>query len=1101
MTSSSRVFRVFVSSTFADLSDERAALQAGVFPELQRLCAGHGAQFQAIDLRWGVSEEASLDQQAVTISLEEVARCQRITVRPNFILLLGDRYGWRPLPPAIPSDELERILGHVSAAASRRIRRWYWHDLNSVPSRYLLQPRDGGFERDEVWGPEERTLRAALSAGAKAAGLDEAAGMKFVASVTEQEAAVGIFGQPDVAGRAFCFLRTIQGLPADAGAAEFRDLDDTGEPDSEAEERLNRLKRRLRDRLGPEAVFEYSAAWDGSGPSLEHLPQLCEDICAALARSIEAELAGAEALGLLDRELEQHDRFGRDRRHVFVGRGSALERIAGYLSGDDEGPLAVIGASGAGKTALMAEAVVQARRDFPATSVLERFIGATPRSANARTLLQDLCGQLVRLRGGDEANLPVGYRDLAERFRQELDAAGSGGGIVLFLDALDQLQHDRLSPDLSWLPARLPPTVRVIVSVVAGPVASAAARRFRTAPLQLESMSPTEGSELLNRWLADVRRTLQPHQRREVLDKFGAEGLPLYLKLAFEEARRWASYLPAERTVLSPTIPGVIRDLLSRLSAAENHGAVLVHRSLGYLATSRDGLSEGELLDVLSNDDEVLTDFSARSPQSPDIGKRLPMVVWSRLSFDLEPYLSDRRADGEVLRVFYHRQLAEEVKKAYLGGDQGRKRHRALARYFADRGFGPTDGDADRVNIRSLSELPYQQTLGELWDDVFATLTSFRFLEAKVRYADVEERLGAGGTVSRTYTGAFLLQDDFGLALRQWPVRGPTMPARPDPRAVLAAFSRALTREASTLAHRPELSWQQLANRLQWAGADVAAVIQPELDRRTNARVPPWLGLKTRFPESEALVRTLAADSQWAFGCSVDAAGSVAASVGADGIVKVWDVRAGGLRLELRENEGIATGCAVSADGCLACSTGADGAIRIWDAEDGTLRATLRGHRGSANACALGPDARLLVSAGSDGTLRFWNAMTATPLAVLTAHDGVAAACAVSPDGSLVVSAGRDGSVKAWDAASAEGRGILVLKSPVLACAVGPAAMVVAGCEDGTLSVWDAMQGTERERIHAHEGGTKGCAISSDGSLIITAGGDATVKLWDAARG
>ncbi len=33
---------------------------AGV-PRLRQLCQQHGARFQAIDLRWGVSQEASLD--------------------------------------------------------------------------------------------------------------------------------------------------------------------------------------------------------------------------------------------------------------------------------------------------------------------------------------------------------------------------------------------------------------------------------------------------------------------------------------------------------------------------------------------------------------------------------------------------------------------------------------------------------------------------------------------------------------------------------------------------------------------------------------------------------------------------------------------------------------------------------------------------------------------------------------------------------------------------------------------------------------------------------------------------------------------------------
>ena len=55
------VIRVFVSSTFSDLKPERNALQAQVFPKLEQLCAQNGFQFQAIDLRWGMSSEAGLD--------------------------------------------------------------------------------------------------------------------------------------------------------------------------------------------------------------------------------------------------------------------------------------------------------------------------------------------------------------------------------------------------------------------------------------------------------------------------------------------------------------------------------------------------------------------------------------------------------------------------------------------------------------------------------------------------------------------------------------------------------------------------------------------------------------------------------------------------------------------------------------------------------------------------------------------------------------------------------------------------------------------------------------------------------------------------------
>ncbi|MDQ3818039.1 MAG: DUF4062 domain-containing protein [Acidobacteriota bacterium] len=65
MAGTTRTFRVFVSSTFNDFKTERNALQQYVFPKLRELCARHGCRFQAIDLRWGASEEAAPDQQTM----------------------------------------------------------------------------------------------------------------------------------------------------------------------------------------------------------------------------------------------------------------------------------------------------------------------------------------------------------------------------------------------------------------------------------------------------------------------------------------------------------------------------------------------------------------------------------------------------------------------------------------------------------------------------------------------------------------------------------------------------------------------------------------------------------------------------------------------------------------------------------------------------------------------------------------------------------------------------------------------------------------------------------------------------------------------------
>ena len=88
MPQQTKIFRVFISSTFSDMKEERRILQKEVFPELEKFCEEAGAKFHAVDLRWGVNEESSLNQKTLKICFNEIKRCQKISPRPNFIVLL-----------------------------------------------------------------------------------------------------------------------------------------------------------------------------------------------------------------------------------------------------------------------------------------------------------------------------------------------------------------------------------------------------------------------------------------------------------------------------------------------------------------------------------------------------------------------------------------------------------------------------------------------------------------------------------------------------------------------------------------------------------------------------------------------------------------------------------------------------------------------------------------------------------------------------------------------------------------------------------------------------------------------------------------------------
>lgn len=82
------VIRVFLSSTFADMQNERSYFNTYIQPKLSAMCEKRGVSFFSVDLRWGITEEEQMDGQVLPICLSEIDKC-----RPYFIGIIGNRYG------------------------------------------------------------------------------------------------------------------------------------------------------------------------------------------------------------------------------------------------------------------------------------------------------------------------------------------------------------------------------------------------------------------------------------------------------------------------------------------------------------------------------------------------------------------------------------------------------------------------------------------------------------------------------------------------------------------------------------------------------------------------------------------------------------------------------------------------------------------------------------------------------------------------------------------------------------------------------------------------------------------------------------------------
>lgn len=86
--SKNRNIRIFISSTFSDMQEERDHLVNHVFPILRRKAEERNVTITEVDLRWGITKEDSDSGRVVSICMEEIDN-----TRPFFIGLLGHRYG------------------------------------------------------------------------------------------------------------------------------------------------------------------------------------------------------------------------------------------------------------------------------------------------------------------------------------------------------------------------------------------------------------------------------------------------------------------------------------------------------------------------------------------------------------------------------------------------------------------------------------------------------------------------------------------------------------------------------------------------------------------------------------------------------------------------------------------------------------------------------------------------------------------------------------------------------------------------------------------------------------------------------------------------
>ena len=228
--------------------------------------------------------------------------------------------------------------------------------------------------------------------------------------------------------------------------------------------------------------------------------------------------------------------------------------------------------------------------------------------------------------------------------------------------------------------------------------------------------------------------------------------------------------------------------------------------------------------------------------------------------------------------------------------------------------------------------------------------------------------------------------------------------------------------------------------------------------------------LEGTAPPALSLSRTLKPHTTPVITCAVDATGTLLATGGADGVVKVWDIRGGFVTHTFRGHNGLIS------------------ALTFFEVpHDETVSATKKSKKRSKTDLredeimidGNDDNARFRLASGSeDGKIRIWDLTRRKAIATLDSHVSVVRGLDYSIETSTLVSASRDKTITVWDSKTWKSKKVIpVLEVVEAAGFLNGGTLIYTGGEKGRLRLWDVDQG--RELTKGQEAGGEGDGIVS----------------------
>jgi WD40 repeat protein len=1193
-----RCIRFFLSSTFTDTLFERTFILKDVMPYVRKYASARGIQVVLSEMRFGIGSEFSDSHQTSRICMDELENCKNVSAGLCYILIAGDKYGFRPFPSKIIQEEFENLVAQMPKDTAAVVQSCFSLDKSSLDedgllcSEYCLKHKKEIEVNQDFWSTYSklqtafRDAAALLWPNARQTELHNPLSThpikRYFFSVTEEEVHRGLFwtSRDWKKERILCFRRCIdwraslQVCSSVAVLSQFSDISDS-KPDIEAREFIDRLhcnvERSLEGVPGCYTCYSPIALTErGIDPAdsshKAYLKKFTDDFCLALISSVNQTydrlcfekndamdecachllLAFKKSNHFFDSEVFSCD------THVVLPR-DALKQIQRYIEGCNQSPLIIVGESGSGKTFVMARAFNNFVSSLDSSADAEsvaciRFLGTTLRSSSVSDLLASLCSQLDAVRDV-KRELPSGFVELKECFQSTL-INWAHGKLVMFLDALDQLQDIDAAHRFDWLPMNcLPSCVKIICSTlpdsegessmssVAYAGFSILCHRLRHAPENIVRLTPDSNHQSLFMHILKLRR----RTCSETVCKTILKGLqeaymnltPLIISIIANEACsatikvsdfNWREY--------GSSVGEIIFALFQRLET--QFGLFLTRCALSFITLSVGGISSSELAELCALDDDALAEtYAWWVPPNREV----PAMPMALLLSSIKPYVTSQGTDhNNQLITWYHRQFRETALRYFSQNTVFLKRtHQTLAHFFLGTWSGiskpynswlaeriqrpecfPGETSGNRLVRTQPLSLGTDKSVwlkSTLINSRRCTEAAHHLIQGGMYCEAVSELCQLEGICARSKSGQLFsalkqlkdlqqhIQEGFGVASSSDKYN--SVKKR------VSDYITWLHCSLHTIRADPEgqilatASMQQLNSVVRQEAIDLYwAKLQPRDGHASYSEFSfnPSVILGGNIQSDFFIHQVLHGHSDYVRSVAYSPCGNKVATVSRDTTLCVWDAKIGFLLYSAKEHSAEINCVAFSPDNCLIATGSWDKSVIIWDCKTGFKTSCYQKHSLMVTCVSWSPCSQMFSSGSDDKCIHIWRLGCCSPVFTLSGHTGSVWCISWSQQQDMIASGSWDCSVRLWSPKSQSLIGCLEGhqdKVTGVSWCLDP--RLLASCSgDKSVRIWDVLTKSctfIKNELHDRLITCISCCPRSN--RIATASWDTRVKIWD----